>query len=163
MNPHAELLKSILMSDDAYERGITKRVAEEACTALSTVYTACDGRNNPSVEIIRAAFVVTNDPRLKGILEPRGWELVRCRDAVCPQHDVEGEAIDVTSAVCKLVEDNRHALAHGRLGRKEQGRLVRDLLTAELRMSELKAALLREIEEAEKKDAPGLKVAGQPS
>lgn len=107
-NPLCELLREVVIET---HRGVIRAVAMRAGLAERTVYDHCtDGRVNASVEVIRAAFEVTQDPRLKKILTPDGWELVPAQPAIPPTRDFEREMGDVEMAVSDLRRQVRQAL-----------------------------------------------------
>ena len=115
-NPQAELLKEILVYDT---RGLGVLVAEKAGLAYRTVMDNTDLRANPNVEVIKAAWLVSGDPRLKKLLEPEGYELMPKACDVRPTKSVEGEATDVSIAKARLLEAYRNASADGDIDRKE--------------------------------------------
>lgn len=138
MSQESKLLQEILIYD---HRGAVKAVAEKAVCAESTVYSNMDGKANPSVWVLKAAFLVTEDPRLKALFEPEGWELVRKAGTVRAEKSVEGEALDVVAAVGRFVETYRTAMADRMLTIKEMAELLKHIDKVELELAELKAAV----------------------
>lgn len=90
MNPVTQLLNQIIIG-----KRLVPAVADEACVSDSTVYASCDGRNNPNLDVLKATFVVTGDPRLRRLLEPRGCRLVADSEQVRPSKEAEPELTDV--------------------------------------------------------------------
>ncbi len=138
-NPICELLYEVLV---ATHRGAVKEVARVAGLAERTVYDHCtDGRLNPSLEVIKAAWVVTQDPRLRRLLEPRGWRLVPDQAQVRPDKDVEGEAVDVSLSAGDLIRTARELLADGHLSAEDELAFQVRLQAAEKELAELREAV----------------------
>jgi len=154
MNSITELLKEILVST---HRGSAYEVAEIAGLAYRTVIDQTDGRINPSVEVIKASWLVTKDPRLKRLLEPEGWELARKAEMVQPTRDAEGETTDVILAASTLIESIRKAKEDGRLTKEERLTILSNLGIVKLEVEEAEAALNKEISSMA---GPRLNVAG---
>lgn len=99
------LLNEILLYE---HRGSTKAVARAANCSSRTVNEACHNHTrNPAVDIIKAAWLVTGDPRLKGILEPDGYTLVPKKEALSPSQNLEHEIGDVFVAISSLLSEAR--------------------------------------------------------
>ena len=141
MNPIAELLKEILVST---HRGSMDKVVERTGLAYRTVADQTDGRINPSVEVIKASWLVTGDPWLKLLLEPKGWELVPKATQVFPQKDLEAEIADVILMVSRLIEKVRLARQERRYTKQERIELLRILGQLRLEQVELETALEQE-------------------
>jgi hypothetical protein len=142
MNPLSELLKEILVST---YRGAADQVAQRAGLAYRTVLDQTDGRINPSIEVIKAAWLVTSDPRLKLLLEPTGWELVQRAEAIHPVRDTEGETVDVVLAASRLIELIREAQADRKLTKAERIALLRSVQGLKRDVLEAEAALNLEL------------------
>jgi|Deesub1362A_J573_1020465.scaffolds.fasta_scaffold01994_13 hypothetical protein len=141
MNPVTQLLNQIIIGNR-----LVPKVADEACVSDSTVYASCDGRNNPNLEVVKATFVVTGDPRLRRLLEPRGWRLVPDEAQARPQRDAEGELTDVVLAASEAIQQVREAVApHSPAGRRlslEEAILIdRSLAEVERQLAEARAAV----------------------
>lgn len=136
-NPIVELLYEVLIQT---HRGSVKGVARRARLAERTVYDQCtDGRLNPSVDVIRAAFEETSDPRLKELLEPKGWMLVPSHPVQVPTRDFERELGDIHLAAAALHGEVRQGLeGDNRLDRHE-------LVAVKRRLAELR----RQVDELE--------------
>jgi hypothetical protein len=141
MSAESELLSEILKYE---HRGSVKAVAQAAVCAESTIYSNMDGKANPSVWVIKAAFEVTGDPRLKKLLEPDGWELVRKKGTVESDKPVEAEAMDVVVCVGDFVEDYRRKMDDGRLETHEAVALLGKIATLKTELDELEAAVMRQ-------------------
>ena len=103
-NSLVEILAEILLQD----RGSIKRVADAANCSYRAVHDACHNKSrNPSNEILKAAFVVTLDPRLKEIIEPAGYTLVHKGDTLPHSQNLEREVGDVVVQVSKLIPEAR--------------------------------------------------------
>ena len=78
MGEVSELLHEILVNGST---DLTRHVANMAGVSRSSVEKQCYANVNPSVAVIKAAWLVTKDPRLKKLLEPinpetgESWEL----------------------------------------------------------------------------------------
>lgn len=143
MNPVTQLLNQIIIG-----RRLVPRVADEACVSDSTVYASCDGRNNPNLEVIKATFVVTGDPRLRRLLAPRGWRLVPDQAQVEPDKNAEGELTDVVVAVAETIQQVREAVdpngpAGRHLTRQEAYRIDCCLAEVEQQLAEAREAVRR--------------------
>jgi hypothetical protein len=152
-NPIVELLYEVLIQT---HRGSVKGVAQRARLAERTVYDQCtDGRLNPSVEVIRAAFEETGDPRLKALLEPKGWHLVPRQPAQAPTQDWERELGDVHLAAAALQHEVRQGLeGDNRLDRHE-------LVAVRRRLSELRHQIdeVEDLADGQMESRPPLRVA----
>ncbi len=145
-NPVCELLYEVLI---ATHRGAVKEVARVAGLAERTVYDHCtDGRLNPSVEVIKAAWVVTRDPRLRKLLEPEGWRLVPEPEAAPRLKDPEAEITDINLAAADAIKALRAALdpqgpGGARITRQETTALHRHLDLIERELAEARQAVKR--------------------
>ena len=138
MSIESELLREILVYDN---RGSAYAVAEKAGLAYRTVMDQTDGKVNASVQVIKAAWLVTKDPRLKVILEPEGWELVPKASVLAPTKPIEAEATDVVIEVTSFIAEHRIAIEDGRIDRKEHLDLRKRIQKAKNELEELDKAL----------------------
>jgi hypothetical protein len=141
MSDVSELLKEILVYE---HRGAAYEVAKVAGMAYRTVMDYTDGKCNPPVKVISAAFLVTRDVRLKHLLEPDGWELVRKKGTVESDKPVEAEAMDVVVCVGDFVEDYRRKMDDGRLETHEAVALLGKIAALKTELDELEAAVMRQ-------------------
>ncbi len=114
-----ELLYEILIQGDGEQ--LTQKVANEAGLAYRTVNEYCnDVRKTVPVQVIKAAYKVTKDPRLKKLLEPEGYELVLKQIIFPPTNDYNKEISDVNISLANLLQTIREADADGIITKKEK-------------------------------------------
>ena len=104
------------------------------------VHKQVSGYTNVHVNTIKAAFVVTGDPRLKRELEPEGYELVHKREAEalrCP----ESEATDIILQSSNLIEKIRQAVKDGRITQSEVLELEKCFCDVERELIEARTAV----------------------
>ena len=106
------LLKEVLVYRHP---GAIEKVADLLGDTYDYVWSQTHGRVNPHIKVIKAAFVITGDPRLKRELEPEGYELVRERG--CPEKlkNAEAELVDVVLASAKIITRLRETARDGRI------------------------------------------------
>ncbi len=109
-NPVAELLKEIVIYE---HRGSIYKIAELAGLAHTSARDHLNGRTNPSVEVIKAAWLVTRDPRLKKLLEPDGYELVPVRPARPTAETFESGLVDLSIIGGDIASYWRQAIEDG--------------------------------------------------
>lgn len=143
MNRTAELLREIMFSDNY---GVAGRIAERANLAYQTVHSQTDGRSTPSVELVRAAFLETLDPRIKRILEPQGYELVPRAQGLTPTGSLVEEIGDIHDATADLRRQAKAAAEDGRLDREETNALLRLAGQVEMELAEVKAVITQKME-----------------
>lgn len=136
MNPTAALLKRIVMYDGVCS---VKEVARIAGLAESTVYDNLSGRNNPSLEVVRAAFLASRDPRLKRLLEPEGWELSEVSRPKAPTEDWEKETGDVYIALSALHSEVREAMESGNMKPNALARILKGVDEVSRQVAELRS------------------------
>jgi len=123
-------------------RGCVERVAEVAGLARRTVDEyATDNRKTVPVNVIKASWLVTEDPRLKRLLEPEGWTLVPKDEALAPTSDWEKEIGDVYMAVTGILDEVRKAIEDGKIDRNEEVGIRARINAAKLQLAELESML----------------------
>ncbi len=138
----ADLLDEILTNWDQKKRTV-HRVAMRACLSERAIYDMCSGRTNTSVEVVKAAFLVTQDPRLRKRLEPEGYRLTPCGLAQPGSCSPETEAGDCVIEAARLLERARQAASDQRISRPEDAELRRMLRDARGQFDEFEALLDR--------------------
>lgn len=131
-NPITELLYEILIQTN---RGSLDEAAKEAGYAYRTANEYCnDHRKTPPVEFLKAAWLVTEDPRLKRLLEPEGYELTPKAAARAHTGNWEREIGDINIAAANLLSIVREALTDDEIDRKEKIKIRRavDMIKFEL-------------------------------
>jgi hypothetical protein len=136
----ADLLDEILTNWDQKKRTV-HQVAMRACLSERAIYDMCSGRTNTSVEVVKAAFLVTRDPRLRKRLEPEGWRLTPCKLAEPATCNPETEAGDCVIEAAQLLERARQAASDQRISRPEDAELRRMLRDARVQLDEFEALL----------------------
>ena len=134
-----ELLKEVLVLEGDGTR--VKKVANLAGFAKDTVYAQTDGRANPNIHVIKAAWLVTKDPRLQRLLEPQGWRLVPDHPFESPTGTLVEEIGDVHDAATDLRRSAKEALADGNIDQEEARNLEYLINNAELELAEVRAKL----------------------
>ena len=143
MGDEARLLQEILVTGD---RDLTKEVALVAGKSRAWVSEQYYKNINSSIHCIKAAWLVTGDPRLKKLLEPDGWEL-RKVVAAASTKGVEQEALDLIVSVSEFVKTYRAAYADDRLTPQEKVALLTSVKDVEIELAELKSAVGGEMDE----------------
>ncbi|RJX35631.1 MAG: hypothetical protein C4525_02975 [Desulfarculus sp.] len=138
----AELLNEILITHAQGEK-VVHRVAVAAGVSERTIYDTTSGRLNASVEVIKAAFLVVQDPRLRKLLEPEGWRLAPADQVPPPASDLASETADVILAASDSLKEARRAMADGRVSRPEDAALRRALERVRRETDEVEALLDR--------------------
>jgi len=149
MSEESKLLNEILRIG---ARGLIEPVAIEAGVAYDTVYDQCRGNVNPSIQVIKAAYIITQDPRLKRMLEPTGYELTPKDQLYLPEKPVHDEAVDVILAVSQFIEAHREAFRDGRYSAQEKVDLVNILKRVKRESGELETALMDDMNELSSND-----------
>ena len=136
-----DLLYEVL---EMQNRGSLEKAADLAEIAYSTANKYCaDSRTTPPLHFIKAAWLVTKDPRLKRRLEPEGFELVPKKESLMPSQDWEREIGDVHIALSGLHAEVRDALEDGRIDRHEANGLLKTVGRVRVELAELEAMVLR--------------------
>ncbi len=116
-----KLLYEILIST---HRGSIYEVAELSGYAYSSLHDFCSYLNkNVPTKVIKAAFLVTKDPRLKSELEPQGYELVLKKEGLNYSDDFHKEISDVNIKLSDLLKTFREALKDDRITKDEKIKL----------------------------------------
>ena len=152
MGDEARLLQEILVTGD---KDLTKEVALVAGKSRAWVSEQYYRNINVSVHAITAAFTVTQDPRLKRLLEPRGWELHKVIP-VSSTKNTTREMLDVMSALGRLAEKLEQAEADNEIEVSEALSLLGDIGRVEIELAELKASVGKFVNE-QRNDVPELK------
>lgn len=146
----AGILKEVLVIE-MRGRGVAL-VAEEANLSYDDVYAQTHERVNPSVHVIRAAFLVAQAhcpeaaPRLRRLLEPEGWALAPKDESIRPQKNAESEVVDSIIAASALVETLRQTKGHGRrITRPMAGRILAALDSLMMECAEARTAVEQEV------------------
>ena len=108
----SRLLKEILVYKYP---GAIEKVADCLGETYDHIWSQTHGRVNPKIEVVKAAFLVTGDPRLKRELEPGGYELVRERTAPEGLKNAEAELIDIVLASARVITRLRETASDGRI------------------------------------------------
>ena len=141
----AGILKEVLVIEMRGE-GVAL-VAEEANLSYDDVYAQTHERVNPSVHVIRAAFLVVEKHRpellhrIKRLLVPDGYELVPAPMGITPEKDVEPEVTDVLLAAGEVIQEWRSAYADGRITKPEAEALRGKLDNLEIQLAEAKKVI----------------------
>lgn len=133
----SRLLNSVLVCEN---RGLIEEVADRMGESYNHVHKQVSGYVNIHVNTLKAAFLVTKDPRLKRELEPEGYELVQKRNAEalrCP----ESEATDIVLQSSNLIEKIRQALADGKITQSELLDLEKSFCDVERELIEARTAV----------------------
>ncbi len=112
----ARLLKEILVF--RHRNGI-EQVADQLNETYDYVWSQTHERTNPSVNTIKAAFLVTKDPRLKRILTPAGFKLSPDKMTDRPVSGYEHEIGDLDIAVSTLRMKFREAMKDNMISKNE--------------------------------------------
>lgn len=131
------LLKQILVYQYP---GAIEKVADYLGDTYDYVWSQTHGRVNPHIKVLRAAYIVTGDPRLKRELEPEGYELVSARDAKA-QRDAESEATDIMLHTSRMIEKLRDSLVDGVITTDEAEELEKSFCDIEKELVEARAAI----------------------
>ncbi len=112
------LLQEILIST---HRGSIYKVAEMTGYAYRSIHDFCHIPNkNIPTKIIKAAFLITKDPRLKLELEPQGYELVVKKENLKYSDDFHKEISDVNIKLSTLLLTFRDALKDEHITKQEK-------------------------------------------
>jgi len=79
--------------------------------------------------------------RLKHLLEPDGWELVRKKGTVTSDKPVEAEAMDLVVRVGEFVEDFRKRIEDGEICKHDELALEKGLAKMECELAEIRASI----------------------
>jgi hypothetical protein len=120
--------------------GAIEKVADHLGDTYDYVWSQTHGRVNPHIKVIRAAYIVTGDPRLKRELEPEGFELVPTREGEASKC-AESEATDIMLQTSKLIEDLREVLEDGVITNDEADQLEKSFSAIEKELIEARAAI----------------------
>ena len=137
----ARLLKQCLMYD--YDGNGIQAVAGLLNETYDYVWSQTHERINPHIKVLRAAYIITGDPRLKKELEPDGFELVPKRKATGEVKSMEGEAIDVIIHAAKIMEQIQAVIEDGKVTSEEAAGLRKALNTFEEIGINLRSAIER--------------------
>ena len=143
MGDEARLLQEILVTGD---KDLTKEVALVAGKSRAWVSEQYYRNINVSVHALTAAFTVTQDPRLKRLLEPRGWELQKVIP-VSSTKNTTREMLDVMSALGRLAEKLEEAEADNKIEMAEALSLLGDIGRVEIELAELKVSIGKYVDE----------------
>ncbi len=136
MNASVALLRKVVMYGDDCN---VKDVAEKSGLAESTVYDNLNGRNNPSIEVVKGAYLASRDPRLKLLLEPHGFELIeKGKLDIAPTDNWEKETGDVYIALSVLHSNVRKTLTKGKVDQESLVQIIRDVEAVGKELNELK-------------------------
>jgi len=108
----SRLLKEILVYKHP---GAIEKVADCLGETYDHIWSQTHGRVNPKIEVVKAAFIVTGDQRLKRELEPEGYELVWERAAPVGLKDAEAELTDIVLASARVITRLRESAPDGRM------------------------------------------------
>lgn len=145
----AGILKEVLVIE-MRGRGVAL-VAETANLSYDDVYAQTHERVNPSVHVIRAAYLVAlahcpeAAPRLRRLLEPEGWNLTPKDESINPQKDTESEIVDAIMAASAVIEVFREAKGAGRISKAIGDRLLALIAALERECAEAKAAIEEDV------------------
>ncbi len=112
------LLYEILVMN---QKGAMYDVAELTGYAYRSVHDFCSVLNkNVPTKIIKAAYLVTKDPRLKRELEPEGYELSIKKEGLDYSEDFHKEISDVNIKLSSLLLTFRDALEDKKISKQEK-------------------------------------------
>ena len=150
MGEVSELLHEILVNGST---DLTRGVANMAGVSRSSVEKQCYANVNPSVAVIKAAWLVTKDPRLKKLLEPinpetgEAWELTPKINGKIPLKPIESEGVDVFISLSLFLDDLRLSLEDGEISNNEHLTNLANLNRIRVELEELSAAYTRKLDD----------------
>jgi transcriptional regulator with XRE-family HTH domain len=120
----ADLQNQLLYAEDSDPSAI-KQIADIMGMEKRTVYSILSGKIKISLDFLHAATIATNGyPEVSKYLEPNGFCLKKIKsDIESDKGTVDGEAVDVTMALTKLVKTARDALVDDTLTTAERVRI----------------------------------------
>ena len=119
----SRLLKEVLIYDNG--KGVCQAVADYSGETYDYIWSQTHGRVNPSLKTIKAAFVITKDPRLKKALEPEGFKLNPDQPGDSLLKHFEAEIGDLTVGTGLLLHASREALKDNNLSKQEENDIRR--------------------------------------
>lgn len=135
----SRLLKDVLVYRNP---GSIERVADYMGETYDHIWSQTHGRVNPKIQVVKAAYVITGDQRLKRELEPEGHELVPAREAEAIR-DAESESTDIVIHASRLIERLRGAVHDGAITEVEAEGLEKSFCDLEKELIEARSAVRR--------------------
>jgi len=133
-------LHRILTTKQA-NRGAVGRIAAMRRLADSTVYDYLYGKIIADVDFIIDAFLATEDPEIRAMLEPEGWTLRPSQGTAEATADIEREIGDVNLAISALHAHLRQSLGDRRMSPEELDRAERLLDILERQAADIRRLL----------------------
>lgn len=137
-NSVARILKQVLVYENS---GGLEKVAEHLNETYDYVWSQTAGRVNPAVHVIKGAYEVTGDPKLKRLLTPTGYELLPVTYKDRPTGHYEAEIGDLDIAVASIRKAFRKALEDDRITPKEADRLQKLIDALRVEIADVEAIL----------------------
>ncbi len=134
----ARLLKEILIY--RIDDGINK-VAHILNETYDYVWSQTHERINPSIYVVKAAYEISKDPRLKRILEPKGMCLVPDSQLSTPTKETEAEATDVILSVSDLIKTVRNSMADLKISKSEAMEIGQRMSDVDKEWAEVKSSV----------------------
>lgn len=137
-NGVSRILKQVLVYDCP---GAIEKVAEHLNETYDYIWSQTAGRVNPAVHVIKGAYEITGDPKLKRLLTPIGYEILPATSKDRPTGHFEAEIGDLDIAVAKLRTAFREVLKDNRITPKEANRLQKLIDTLRVEIADVEAII----------------------